>query len=49
MNNNIMKYLKREGITFDWQNHHKKLARRHNLTIELSEPGRLIMKGKANQ
>lgn len=49
MKNNIMKYLKREGISFDWQEHHKKIARRNGLKIILSEPGRLIMKGKANQ
>ena len=49
MKNNIMKYIKREGITFDWQEHHKKIARRNGLKIILSEPGRLIMKGKANQ
>ena len=49
MKNNIMKYIKREGISFDWQEHHKKIARRNGLKIILSEPGRLIMKGKANQ
>ena len=49
MKNNIMKYLKREGISFDWQEHHKKIARRNGLKIIISEPGRLIMKGKANQ
>ena len=49
MKNNIMKYLKREGISFDWQEHQKKIARRNGLKIILSEPGRLIMKGKANQ
>ena len=49
MKNNIMKYIKREGISFDWQEHHKKIARRNGLKIIISEPGRLIMKGKANQ
>ena len=49
MNNKLNKLLKRENISFDWQEHHKKIARRNGLNIILSEPGRLIMKGKANQ
>ncbi len=49
MNNKLNKLLKRENIFFDWRTNHKKIARRHGLKIIISEPGRLIMKGKANQ
>ena len=49
MTNKLNKLLKKENISFDWRANHQKIAQRNGLKIIISEPGRLIMKGKANQ